>query len=97
VSCQRLHGTGVVNSSVLNDPLGEPGRTSLYVGLGGSMWGSTGSDHFLSPCVTGELLNWELPRDIEFMKALGMGISIRGGPVGERGGGPPFLGSLRDE
>jgi hypothetical protein len=36
-------------------------------------------------------------RDIEFMKTLGMGISIHEGPVREQGGGAPSLGSLRDK
>jgi hypothetical protein len=31
------------DSSVINDPVGEPGRTPLYVGLL-SMWGSMDSD-----------------------------------------------------
>jgi hypothetical protein len=46
VSCRRLCGTGVVNSSVVNDPLGEPGRTPLYVGLP-SAWGSVDGDCIL--------------------------------------------------
>ena len=32
------------NISVVNDPFGEPGRTTLYVGLQ-SMWGSVDGDH----------------------------------------------------
>ena len=33
--------------SVINDPLGEPGRTPLYVGLP-SMWGSMDGDQMFS-------------------------------------------------
>jgi hypothetical protein len=36
------------DSSVLIDPLGEPGRTELYVGLS-SAWGSVDSDSMFSP------------------------------------------------
>jgi len=35
-------------SSVVNDPLGEPGRTLLYVGLP-SAWGSVDGDRIFSP------------------------------------------------
>jgi len=35
------------DSSVVNDPLGEPGRTPLYVGLL-STWGSVSGDHMFS-------------------------------------------------
>jgi len=34
--------------SVINDPLGEPGRTPLYVGLP-SMWGSVDGEQIFSP------------------------------------------------
>jgi hypothetical protein len=40
------------DSSVVNEPLGEPGRTPLYVALP-STWGSMDSDRMLS------LLLWE--------------------------------------
>ena len=41
--------------SVINDPLGEPGCTPLYVGLP-SMLGSVGSDQMFSPFFVGRLL-----------------------------------------
>jgi hypothetical protein len=41
-----------INSSVLNDPLDEPGHTPLYVGLL-SMWDSMDGDYMFSP------LSWE--------------------------------------
>ena len=40
------------DSSVINDPLGEPGRTPLYVSLL-STWGSVDGDHMFS------LFSWE--------------------------------------
>jgi len=43
------------DSSVLNDPLGEPGRTPLYVGLP-STWGSVDGDQIFSPFFVGGLL-----------------------------------------
>ena len=43
------------NLSVVNDPLGEPGRTTFYVGLQ-STWG----DHIFSPCFKGDLRKWGL-------------------------------------
>ena len=46
-------------SSVVNEPLGEPGHTPLYVGLP-SVWGSVDSDLMLSLHFVGELLNWGL-------------------------------------
>jgi hypothetical protein len=36
------------DSSVVNDSLGEPGRTPLYAGLP-STWGSVDGDHMFSP------------------------------------------------
>jgi hypothetical protein len=42
--------------SVMNDPLGEPGHTPLYVGLL-TTWGSVDDDQILSPFFVGELLN----------------------------------------
>ena len=36
------------DSSVVNDPLGEPGHTPLYVGLP-SAWGSVGGDLMFFP------------------------------------------------
>jgi len=41
--------------SVINGPLGEPGRTSLYVGLP-STWGSMDGDQMFSLFFMGELL-----------------------------------------
>ena len=48
---------GVVNSSVVNDPLGEPGHTPLHLGLL-SAWDSVDSDNMFSPCFMEQLLNW---------------------------------------
>jgi hypothetical protein len=48
VLCRRLHDTGVVNSSIVNDPLGEPGCTPLYVGFP-SAWGFADGDRILFP------------------------------------------------
>jgi len=36
------------DSSVINDPLGEPGHTPLYVGILPG-WGSVDGDHMFSP------------------------------------------------
>ena len=36
------------NSSVINDPIGEPGSTPLYVGIP-SAWGSVYNDRMFSP------------------------------------------------
>jgi hypothetical protein len=44
--------------SVVNDPLGEPGRTPLYVGLP-SVRGSVDRDPIFCPFFVGGLLNWE--------------------------------------
>jgi hypothetical protein len=41
--------------SVANDPLGEPGHTSLYVGLP-TTWGSVDGDQILSPFFVAGLL-----------------------------------------
>jgi len=41
--------------SVVNDPLGEPGRTPLYVGLP-STWGSMDGDQIFYPFFMGGLL-----------------------------------------
>ena len=43
------------NNSVLSDPVEEPGRTPLFVGLP-SAWGSVDGDHIFSPCFVEELL-----------------------------------------
>ena len=45
------------NSIVLDDPLGEPGRTILYVGLP-SAWSSVEDDLMLSSRFVGEFLNY---------------------------------------
>ena len=42
------------DSSVINDPLGEPGHTPLYVGLP-SAWGSVDGDRMFSLHFVGEL------------------------------------------
>ena len=47
------------NSSAVNDPLAEPGRTQLYVGPP-SAWVSVDGDHISSPCSVAELLKWGL-------------------------------------
>ena len=44
------------DSSVVKDPLGEPGRNSLNIGLP-SAWGSVDSERMYSPHFVGELLN----------------------------------------
>jgi hypothetical protein len=43
------------NSSVVNDPFGEPGCTPLYIGLT-SMWGSMDGDQMFSPLFVGGVL-----------------------------------------
>ena len=43
------------DSSVINDPLGEPGCTPLYVGLP-SLWGSVYGDYMFSPQFVGGVL-----------------------------------------
>jgi hypothetical protein len=43
------------NSSVVNDPFGEPDHTPLYVGPL-STWGSVDGDYMFSPSFMGELL-----------------------------------------
>jgi len=45
----------VSNRSVVNDPLGEPGRTPLYVVLP-SAWGSVDGDRMFSPHFVGGLI-----------------------------------------
>jgi hypothetical protein len=47
------------DSSVVNDPLGETGRTPLYVGLP-SKWGSVDGDQIFSPFFVGGLLTGAL-------------------------------------
>jgi hypothetical protein len=47
--------------SVVNDPLGEPGRTPLYVGLP-STWGSVDGDKIFSPFFVVGLLIGESDR-----------------------------------
>ena len=44
--------------SVVNDPLGVPGRTPLTVGLP-STWGSVDGDQMFSPFFVGGLLIWD--------------------------------------
>ena len=46
-------------SNVINDPLGEPGHTALYVGLL-SACGSMDIDHTFSPHFVAKLLIWGL-------------------------------------
>jgi hypothetical protein len=52
VSYRMLHGTGVVNSSVVNGPSEGPGRTALYVGLL-SEWGSVDGNCIIFPVCYG--------------------------------------------
>jgi hypothetical protein len=47
------------DSSVVKDPIGEPGRNPLYVGIS-SAWGSLYDDRMLSPFFVEELLTWGL-------------------------------------
>jgi len=49
--------------SVVNDPLGEPGRIPLYVGLP-SACGSVDVDRIFSPFFVGGLPNWGTLTDI---------------------------------
>jgi hypothetical protein len=49
------------DSSVVNDPLGKPGRTPLYVGLP-STWGSMDGDLMFSPFFVGGLLTGDSHR-----------------------------------
>jgi hypothetical protein len=49
------------DSSVVNDPLGEPGRTPLYVGLL-SVWGSVDGDHIFSQFFAGGFLTGDSDR-----------------------------------
>jgi hypothetical protein len=48
-----------IDSSAINDPLGEPGHTPLYLGLPFA-WGTMESERMFSPDFVGELLNWGL-------------------------------------
>jgi hypothetical protein len=56
------------DSSVVNDPLGEPGHTALYeyVGLP-STWGSVDGDHVFSSFFVGGLFNGDSDRYNELM------------------------------
>jgi hypothetical protein len=72
------------DTSVMNDPLGEPGRTPLYVGLL-SAWGSVDGDYLFSPHFVGGFLNWGPPKDM-LTKALEMGACFHSGPVLENMG-----------
>lgn len=45
------------DNGVVNDYLGEPGHTQVYVGFP-SVWGSVDGDHNFSPSFVGELFNW---------------------------------------
>jgi hypothetical protein len=77
------------DSNVVNDPLGEPGRTPLYVCLP-SAWDSVDGDRMFSPSFMGALLNWELRElwQIEHTIASGNGASLSlWAPLGEPGGG----------
>ena len=47
--------------SVVNDPLGEPGHTPLYVGLPSS-WGSVDGDLNVFPLFCGRAPYWGLPQ-----------------------------------
>jgi hypothetical protein len=61
------------DSSVVNDPLGEPGRTPLDVGLP-STWGSVDGDHIFSLFLVGGLFIEDLDIMNEW-KALHWGLS----------------------
>jgi len=50
---------GVVNRSVINDPLGEPGHIPLHLGPL-SAWGSVYSDNMFSPGFMEQLLKWRI-------------------------------------
>ena len=69
---QRLEVSGAVRPLLwslgvkgLNDPLGEPGHTPLYVGLL-SAWGSVDGDYTCppSPLFVGGFLKWGLLREM---------------------------------
>ena len=47
------------DNSVVNDPLGEPGCTPLYVGLP-STWGSVEGDRTFSPHFVGGFQKWSI-------------------------------------
>ena len=47
------------DSSIVNDPLGKPGRTPLYVDLP-SAWDSVDGDRLFHPVFVEELFNWRL-------------------------------------
>ena len=47
------------DGTAVNDPLGKPGRTTLYVGLP-SAWGSVDGDCMISAHFVGGLLKWGL-------------------------------------
>jgi hypothetical protein len=47
------------DSSVINNPLGEPGHTPMYVGLPYT-WRAMDGDHMFSPHFGGQLINWGL-------------------------------------
>jgi len=47
------------DSSVVKDPIGEPGRNPLYVHLS-LAWGSLDDDRMLSPFFVEDLLTWGL-------------------------------------
>jgi hypothetical protein len=60
------------DNSVVNDPLGEPGRTPLYVGLP-SGWGFTDGDCMFSPHFVGGLLSGDSDRYKCMNKPLDLG------------------------
>jgi hypothetical protein len=82
--------------SFLNDPLGEPGRTSLYLGLP-STWGSMDGDLIFFPFFRGRAPYWG-PQQI-YMNELTIGpgdeaLSM-GTLMGDMGGGH-LPGALRE-
>jgi len=95
VSCWRLHGTGV-DCSVVNDPLGEPGCTPLYVSLP-STWGSVDGDQMFPLFFMGRLLtgDWERYKWRNHW-LWRWSFSLHRDPVGEHGGGAHLPGTLRE-
>ena len=69
------------DSTVVNDPLGEPGRTPLYVGLL-STWGSVDGDQMFSPHFKGGLLSGDSYRYKQTSKPL----ALETAPLSSHGG-----------
>jgi len=75
----RAAGHWGSESSVINNPLGEPGRTQLYVGLL-STWGSVDGECLVSSHFMGRAPLMGTLKDI-LTKALEMGVCFYRGPV----------------